>query len=69
MMTRDMSYRLDYDETVAVVVSRLEQEHKEIDRKLEYISQMSRKKDGNLKVAVSLLTAVSTEILHHAVEE
>ena len=64
-----MSYRLDYDESVCSVVKRLKQEHEEIDRKLEGISKIARTKNGNLKVAVSLLNAIKTEILRHAVEE
>jgi len=64
-----MSYRVDYDEPISDVVTRLVEEHKEIDRKLERISEISSKEDGNLKVAISLLNAVSTEILRHAVEE
>lgn len=64
-----MSYRLDYDESVSSIVNRLKQEHKEIDRKLERISKIARTKNGNLKVAVSLMNAVKTEILRHAVEE
>ena len=64
-----MSYRVDYDEPISDVVTRLVEEHKEIDQKLERISEISSKEDGNLKVAISLLNAVSTEILRHAVEE
>ena len=60
---------MDYDEPISDVVTRLVEEHKEIDQKLERISEISSKEDGNLKVAISLLNAVSTEILRHAVEE
>jgi hemerythrin-like domain-containing protein len=66
-----MSYRLDYEEPISDVVERLKQEHSEIDRKLEKISEVARnsKNIKKLKVAVSLLNAESTEILRHAVEE
>ena len=40
-----------------------------MDRKLEKISEISNKEDGDLKLAVSLLNSMSTEILRHAVEE
>ena len=66
---RTMSFRVDYNEPISDVVTRLIEEHKEIDRKLERISEITSNKDGNLKVAISLLDAVSTEILRHAVEE
>ena len=69
MSARTMSYRLDYDETIPRVASRLKQEHKEIDRKLRRISKIIEDKNGNLKVAISLLETVKTEILRHAVEE
>jgi hemerythrin-like domain-containing protein len=64
-----MSYRLDYEEPISKVVTRLKQEHKEIDQKLQRISEIARMKNGKLTVAASLLKAVSTEILRHAVEE
>src|SRR5208283_2578189 len=69
MVIRAMSYRLDYHESIPNVVSRLRQEHKEIGRKLQRISKICDKKDADLRVAVSLLKAVSTEVLRHAVEE
>jgi hemerythrin-like domain-containing protein len=68
-MVRAMSFRVDHNEPISVLVTRLREEHREIDRKLERISEICAKNDGNLKVAISLLNAVSTEILRHAVEE
>jgi hypothetical protein len=64
-----MTYRLDYEEPIYRIVRRLKQEHKEIDRKLERISNISRAENGNLEVAVSLMNTAKTEILRHAVEE
>jgi hypothetical protein len=64
-----MSYKLDYEEPMFRVVRRLRQEHGEIDRKLRRISKISKSEDGNLKVAVSLLNSIKTEILRHAIEE
>lgn len=64
-----MSFRLDYEEPIFAVVKRLKQEHKELDRKLQRISNINDAESGKLKVAVSLLNAIETEILRHAVEE
>ena len=65
-----MTYRLDYEEPIYRVVRRLKQEHKEIDRKLRHVSNMSSDPQmGNLKVAVSIIKATESEILRHAVEE
>lgn len=64
-----MSYRLDYKEEIPNVVARLREEHAEIDLKLERISQITSEEGGDLKVAVSLLEALKTQVLHHAVEE
>jgi septal ring factor EnvC (AmiA/AmiB activator) len=64
-----MSYRLDYEEPVFRIVRRLKQEHKEIDRKLERVLRIARTENGNLRVAVSLLNAIKTEMIRHAVEE
>ena len=66
---RAMSYRMDYEEPISDVVTRLVQEHEEIDRKLKRISEISSNRDRNLRVAISLLNSVSTEILRHAIEE
>lgn len=60
---------MDYTEEMSSIVSRLRQEHKDIGRKLERISAISGKRDVNVKVAISLLNAISKEILRHAVEE
>lgn len=64
-----MSYRVDHDESIPSVVSRLKEEHREIDRRLEQISEFTEKKSGDLKVAVSMLNTISPVILRHAVEE
>lgn len=64
-----MSYRIDYSEEVSAVVSRLKEEHKETDKKLQRIAAICDKKDRNLNVAISLLNALSPQILRHAVEE
>lgn len=64
-----MSYRLDYEEKIPSVVARLKEEHAEIDRKLGRISEIVTREDGDIRVAVSLLEALKTEILRHAVEE
>jgi hemerythrin-like domain-containing protein len=67
---RHMSYRLDNDEDVLKVIDRLKEEHRDIDRKLSRIAEICRDYEGGkLKVALSLLRTVSTEILRHAVEE
>lgn len=67
---RHMSYRLDYDEDVLKVIDRLKDEHRDVDRKLSRIAEISRNYEGGkLEVALSLLRTVSTEILRHAVEE
>ncbi len=68
-MVRTMSFRVDHNEPISDLLTRLTEEHGEINRKLERISEISAKNDGDLKLAVSLLNAVSTEILRHAVEE
>ncbi|MCL4519052.1 MAG: hypothetical protein M1587_07630 [Thaumarchaeota archaeon] len=64
-----MSYRIDHNESIPSLVSRLKGEHQEIHQRLERISEISQRKDGNLKVAVSLLEAIRPVILRHAVEE
>ena len=60
---------MDHGESIPSVVSRLKEEHREIDRRLEQISEFTEKKSGDLKVAVSMLNAISPVILRHAVEE
>ncbi len=62
-----MSYTLDYDEPLEKVVKRLENEHKEIEPKLAKIYEES--KNGDLKVAESLLSSIREVMLRHAVEE
>ena len=64
-----MSYKIDYEESISSVVPRLRQEHKEIHRKLDRISKILNRKNGDLKLAVSLLKSVRPEVLRHAVEE
>src|SRR5579875_819200 len=64
-----MSYRLDYEEPVPVVLERLEEEHREIDNKLSRIAEICESQEGKLSVALSLLNTIKTEILRHAVEE
>lgn len=64
-----MSYRIDYSEPISEVISRLKEEHEETDKKLERIGSICDKKEGNLKVAISLLNALRSQILRHAVEE
>ena len=64
-----MSYRIDHEESIPSMVSRLKEEHQEIQRRLDEISEISQRKDGNLRVAVSLLDAIRSLILRHAVEE
>ena len=65
-----MSYKLDYSESAPKVVERLANEHREIESKLSRIGDIcSNYEDGKLKVALSLLRVISTEILRHAVEE
>ncbi len=65
-----MTYRLDYEEDVLTVIDRLKDEHRDIDRKLSRVAEICRNyESGKIKVALSLLRTVSTEILRHAVEE
>jgi hemerythrin-like domain-containing protein len=64
-----MSYRLDYEESIDRVTRRFVEEHKEIGRKLGRVLEICRNEKGDMKVAVSLLKATSTELLRHAVEE
>jgi hemerythrin superfamily protein len=63
-----MSYKLDYDEEIMAVLERLNEEHKQFYKKLARI-RIICKRAGKLYVALSLLKAMSTEILRHAVEE
>jgi uncharacterized protein (UPF0335 family) len=62
-----MSYTLDYNEPLKKVVERLENEHKEIEPKLAKIYEES--KNGDVKVAESLLNSIRDVMLRHAVEE
>ena len=64
-----MSYRLDYDEGLRDVVQRLQEEHREIDKKLDQISKIVKRENGNLRVALSLLNSQKTTILRHSIEE
>lgn len=58
---------LDYSEPIPKVVERLRREHKELEPKLSQIQEAV--KDGKPKVAISLLNAISPQLLRHAVEE
>ena len=66
---RTLSYRIDHDESIQCLVTRLKEEHREIHRRLNRISEISQTRDGNLRVAISLLEAIRPVILRHAVEE
>lgn len=62
-----MSFAFDYNEPIPKVVEGLNSEHKELEQKLSKIEEVC--KSGDVKVAISLLNDISTQILRHAVEE
>jgi iron-sulfur cluster repair protein YtfE (RIC family) len=62
-----MSFTLDYGEPIPRVVERLISEHKELEKKLSKIEEVSR--NGDVKVAINLLNDITAQILRHAVEE
>ena len=64
---RNLSYRVDYAEPITSLVQRLEREHRDVEPKLERVLELAA--EGNIRVAQSILLAVRTEILRHAVEE
>ena len=64
-----MSYRIDHEESIETLVSKLKEEHEEIDRKLRRILEVSQRRNADLKVAVSMLNAMRPLVLRHAVEE
>lgn len=62
-----MTYTLDYDEPLRLVVKRLRVEHRKFEPILLQVGQQCRK--GDLKVAVDELNEVKPQVLRHAVEE
>jgi hypothetical protein len=62
-----MTYTLDYNEPIPMVIARLTDEHKKLEPKLNQIEEMS--KSGNLGTAMNQLNAIKLTLLRHAVEE
>jgi hemerythrin-like domain-containing protein len=60
-------FTLDYDEAISSVTKRLKIKHEEIDAILSEVEELANK--GKVKVAISLLSAISPLILRSAVEE
>jgi hemerythrin-like domain-containing protein len=60
-------FTLDYDEAISSVTKKLMVKHEEIDAILSEVGELANK--GKVKVAISLLYAISPLILRSAVEE
>ena len=61
-------FTLDYDEAISSVTEKLKVKHEEIDAILSEVEELASNK-GKVKVAISLLSAISPLILRSAVEE
>ena len=61
------SHRIDFDEPIQEMITRLESEHKEFESNLEKVKISIQ--DNNITLASEIIQSISDKIVHHAVEE
>lgn len=61
------SNRIDFDEPIQEMITRLESEHKEFESNLEKVKISIH--DNNITLASEIIQSISDKIVHHAVEE
>ncbi|MGH9982879.1 MAG: hemerythrin domain-containing protein [Nitrososphaeraceae archaeon] len=61
------SNRIDFDEPIQEMITRLESEHKEFESNLEKVKINIQ--DKNITLASEIIQSISGKIVHHAVEE
>ncbi len=61
------SHRIDFDEPIQEMITRLESEHKEFEFNLEKVKISIQ--DNNITLASEIIQSISDKIVHHAVEE